>query len=596
MVSVGDRTSYPADLGFRYRSNAPLRTLCLLYREDWKKLALSFGFFVVKHSPEWIRPLIIANIIDILTQPEQHSLAALWLNSAILVLSVVQNLPTHYLHIWAMSTATRQMELNLRSAITQQLQQLSISYHHRRSTGAIHAKLLQDVERIQQLTRDVFQFIPAALLTITIAIVVTARRAPWFLVFFVATVPAAVLIVRLLKGPMRDRNYAFRKQVEAMSAHLSEMIKLIPVTRAHGAESTAIQRTHVRLDSVKRAGMRLDSINAVTNASTWVTLRLFNATCLLTSAYLAYTGRLSVSAGDVVLLTGYFDTLTQSTAQILAVLPQMATGLEAIRSVGEILECPDLEYNQGKQTVAQTSGKFRFVDVSFTYPEQTRPALQDINLTVEAGETIALVGPSGAGKSTLVSLVIGFLRPTSGHIFLDGEPMNQLDLRTYRQFVSVVAQETILFEGTVRDNILYGAGSVSEAQLKQAIRDAHAEAFIAQLPAGLNTLIGENGARLSGGQRQRLAIARALIRDPRVLILDEATASLDTASEAMIQAALAKLMQGRTTFVVAHRLSTIRQANRIVVLDHGRIEAIGNHRQLLAQKGLYAELHALQIL
>ncbi|MEM9266502.1 MAG: ABC transporter ATP-binding protein [Cyanobacteria bacterium P01_F01_bin.13] len=595
MPMVPAAESSPAGLGFQYRSEAPLRTLCLLYRQDWQKLVLSFGFFVIKHSPEWIRPLIIANIIDILTQPGQHNLSALWLNGTVLIVSIVQNLPTHYLHIWAMSAATRQMELNLRSAITLRLQQLSISYHNRRSTGAIQAKLLQDVEKVQQLTRDVFQFIPAALLTIAIAITVTFQRAPWFLLFFVATVPAAAIIIRVLRGPMRDRNSVFRKQVEAMSAHLSEMIKLIPVTRAHGAESTAIQRTHVRLDAVKQAGMRLDSINAITNASTWITLRLFNAVCLLTSAYLAYTGRLNVSAGDVVLLTGYFDTLTQSVAQILAVLPQMATGLEAISSVGEVLECPDLESNQGKHAINHVTGTFQFETVSFTYPEQTSSALQGINLTVNAGETIALVGPSGAGKSTLISLVIGFLRPTRGRILLDNQDMNQLDLRTYRQFVSVVAQETILFEGTVRDNILYGAESVGDTRLKQAIQDAYAEDFIAQLPHGLNTLIGENGARLSGGQRQRLAIARALIRDPRVLILDEATASLDTASEAMIQAALSKLMQGRTTFVVAHRLSTIRQADRIVVLTQGKIEEIGNHHQLLQQNGLYAKLHALQI-
>ncbi len=594
MVPAADRHS--TGLGFQYRSDAPLRTLCLLYHRDWYMLALSFGLFIIKHSPEWIRPLILANIIDILTQPEQHSLSALWLNGAVLAVSIVQNLPTHYLHIWAMSAATRQMELNLRSAVTLRLQQLSISYHNYRSTGALQAKLLQDVEKIQQLTQDVFQFIPAALLTVAIAIVVTSQRAPWFLLFFVATVPAAVLIMQVLRGPMRDRNRAFRKQVETMSAHLSEMIKLIPVTRAHGAETIAIKRTQTKLAAVKRAGMRLDGINAITNSSTWVTLRLFNTACLVTSAYLAYTDQLDISAGDVVLLTSYFNTLTQSIAQILAVLPQMATGIEAICSVGEVLECPDLEANEGKRSVEQVAGMFCFEDISLTYPEQSRPALQGLKLTVAAGETIALVGPSGAGKSTLVNLVIGFLRPTTGRILLDGQDMNQLDLRTYRQFVSVVAQETILFEGTVRDNILYGSESVGDARLKQAIRDAYAEDFIARLPQGLNTPIGENGVRLSGGQRQRLAIARALIRNPRVLILDEATASLDTASESMIQSALAKLMHGRTTFVVAHRLSTIRQADRIVVLEQGQIKEVGNHCQLLRQQGLYAELHALQVL
>lgn len=591
---LDESESYSKDIGFQYRSNAPLQTLWLLYRHDWKKLAASLFFFVIKHSPEWIRPLVIANIIDILTQPEQHNLSALWFNSLILLVSIVQNLPTHYLHVLAMSAATRQMELNLRSAMILKLQQLSISYHNRRSTGAIQAKLLQDVEKIQNLTQDVFQFIPSALLTIVIATVVTSHRAPWFLLFFAATVPAAVFLVWLLQRPMRDRNHVFRKRVEIMSARLTEMIKLIPVTRAHGAEISAVQNTRTILDSVKRAGMRLDNVNAVTHSSTWITLRVFNAVCLLTSAYLSYTGRLDISPGDVVLLTGYFDTLTQSAAQILAVLPQMATGLEAIRSVSEILECDDLEPNQGKQSVKQLTGNFKFESVSFTYPDQPHPALRNLNLYVSAGETVAIAGPSGAGKSTLINLLIGFLQPTDGRILLDGRAMNHLDLRTYRQFVSVVAQETILFKGSVRDNILYGTQSVSESHLHQAVYDANASEFIAQLPAGLDTLIGEDGAQLSGGQRQRLAIARALIRNPRVLILDEATASLDTASEAMIQAALINLMRDRTTFVVAHRLSTIRKVDRIIVLDHGFIQEVGNHNQLLEKNGLYAKLHSLQ--
>jgi ATP-binding cassette subfamily B protein len=569
--------------------------LLLLYRHDWGKLALSMVFYVIKNSPEWIRPVVIANIIDIISNPSQHSVSALWLNAGILAVSIVQNIPTHYWHIKAMSAATRQMEANLRLALAQRLQQLSIGFYNQRSTGVLQTKLLRDVEEIQLLTNYVFQFVPAALLTILVAIGTTAMRAPGFLFFYVATVPVAVLLVRILGAPIRNRNYAFRRQIESMSAYLIEMIKLIPVTRAHGAEDTEIQRTHDRLGSVKQSAMRLDSINAITNASSWVVLRLFNTICLVLSGWLAYTGRFGVTVGDVVLLTGYFDALTNSIVQILTVLPQIGTGFEAIRSVGEILECPDLEQNQGKRPVQQVRGEFRFEAVGYTYGGAAYPAIQSISFQVQPGETIAIVGPSGAGKSTLVNLVIGFLRPTTGCIYLDGQDMNELDLRTYRQFVAVVSQETILLEGTVRQNVLYGAESVSEPQLAQAIQAANAQEFIDRLPQGLDTPIGENGTKLSGGQRQRLAIARALIRNPRILILDEATASLDTASEILIQQALDRLMQNRTTFVVAHRLSTIRKADRILVLDRGQMVEMGNHKQLLRQQGLYSQLHALQV-
>ncbi|NEO35948.1 MAG: ABC transporter ATP-binding protein [Moorea sp. SIOASIH] len=578
-----------------YRSEYPFRTLLYLYRQDLGKIGLSMAMYVIKHSPEWIRPLVIANVIDIISNPSTHPLSELWINGAILGISVLQNIPTHYLHIRFMSLATRNMESNLRSVITQQLQLLSIGFYKNNSKGALQTKLLRDVEQIQGLATTLFQFVPAAMLTILVAIVATAIRAPWFLLFFLGTVPAAVILISVLRGPIRDRNSAFRQQLEEMAASLIEMIQLIPVTRAHGAQQTEMERIDGKLVTVKEAAVRLDSINAITDSSSWVTLRLFSLICLITSAWLVYTKQWSITVGDVVLLTGYFDSLTNSIVQILAVLPQIGKGFESIRSVGEILECPDLERNPGKIALQQVRGEFTFESLSYKYPDTEQFAIEDFCLQVNPGETIAIVGPSGAGKSTLLSLIIGFMAPTTGRVLLDGTDMSSLDLQTYRKFLSVVSQETILFEGTVRENIVYGSEQLDEEQLLKAIQDANALEFIQELPSGLDTLIGENGAKLSGGQRQRLAIARALIRNPRVLVLDEATSSLDTASEALIQEALEHLMENRTTFVVAHRLSTIRKADRIVVMERGHIVEVGNHAQLLAKDGTYTQLHSLQI-
>ncbi len=577
-----------------YQGDRPLKTLIYLYRQDLRYLGLSLLFYVIKHSPEWLRPLVMANVIDIISAPSAHSLRELWFNGALLIFAVAQNLPNHYWHIRFMSLATRKMESSLRMALAQRLQELSISFYHRNSTGALQAKLLKDVEAIQTLTSQLVQLLPAAILTILIALAITAVRAPIFLLFFAATVPLAAYIIRFLREPLSRRHQRLRQQGEKLSAHLVDMLKLIPVTRAHGAEPSEMERTEQQLTQLHNAGLQVDSINAIANSSSWVTLRLFSCFCLIASAYLAYQGYWGITVGTVVLLTGYFDSLTGSVGQILAVLPQISKGFEAIKSVGEILECGEIEKNKGKLRVKSVEGAFLFKSISFTYPGADNYALTDFSLEVQPGETVALVGPSGAGKSTLLNLIIGFIQPTSGQIWLDRRKLSDIDLRSYRRFLSVVSQETILFQGTVQENLLYGTKGVSEALFWQSLVDAHALEFIEHLPQGIHTPIGENGVKLSGGQRQRLAIARALLRQPRILLLDEATSALDSEAELLIQEALGRLMSQRTTFVVAHRLSTIRQAHRIIVLEKGKIAEIGSYNQLVAQGGLFSRLHTLQ--
>jgi ATP-binding cassette, subfamily B, bacterial len=577
----------------RYDSEYPLKTFFALYRGDWHNLVLAVIFFIIKHSGVWAMPVITAAIIDHIAQPQDGSLRAIAFYLGLLLVIFVQNIPVNYLFVMRISTATRNMETKLRAAMARRLQYLSMNFYFRKSTGALHSKLLRDVEVLQELTMQLSQVLPAAVFTVLFALMVTAIRVPQFVLFFVLTVPLAVVIVRMTERFLARRNRDFRQKVEAMSSGFNDMIHLLPVTRAHGIEDVELDRVEKRLWGVRQAGMRLDAVIAIFGASSWVSFRLFEVACLAFASYAAYTQIFPISVGDVIMLTGFFSNLTNSVLQITNLLPQISKGFESIYSIGEVLQSPDIEANRDKREVNSVTGNFTFEQVAFAYPETKDSSLHDFSLPVKAGETIAFVGPSGAGKSTLLNLIIGFIRPTAGRILLDGIDMNTLDLRTYRRFLSVVPQDTVLFDGTLRENILYGVSDVDEAHLQQVLQASHVAEFVAEMPQGLDTYLGENAVRLSGGQKQRLAIARALIRDPRVLILDEATSALDGVTERKIQQGLDRLRQGRTTFVVAHRLSTVQSADHIIVLDHGEIVESGTHADLIAADGHYAAMVAV---
>ncbi|MFF4345127.1 ABC transporter ATP-binding protein [Kitasatospora sp. NPDC001540] len=580
-------------LSHRYRGEHPVRTLLFLFRPDRTRVLGAVGVFFAKHAPVWLLPLITANIVDVVVK--HRDISVLWWNSAVLLAILLLNLPLHMLYVHWMHGSIRRMGTRLRSALCHRMQQLSIGYHSRVSAGVLQAKVIRDVEGIETASQQTADNGLAAIATLLGGLVVIAVQTPAFLPVFLVLVPASALLVVRLRERLRSQNESFRREVEQLSSRIGEMTTLIPITRAHGLERTALRRVDRTLGRVLDEGLRLDLLNGRFGSMSWILLNAIGVGCLAGSALVAYYGWMDVTPGAVVMLSAYFSSLTGSVTTLLTLTPQLGKGLASVRSAGEVLQAPDLEENSGKAEVTGVTGRIDFQGVGHSYPGADAPSVTGFDLSVRPGETIALVGASGAGKSTVLNLVIGFLRPTEGRILLDGRDMEELDLRSYRTFLSVVPQESILFEGSIRENVTYGMKDVPEETVLAALRDANALEFIERLPDGLDTVVGERGARLSGGQKQRLAIARALIRDPRVLVLDEATSALDSRSEALVQQALARLVRGRTVFVVAHRLSTIRGADRIVVMRDGRIAEVGSHAELLRTGGPYAGLQAAQL-
>jgi ATP-binding cassette subfamily B protein len=593
-----------AALELSFRDKNPLRTLWVLFQGHRPRMLLAMVMYAFKSSPAWVLPIVTGIIVTHAAalygasqpgHPPADPLAVTYilLCAGVLFIFVVQNIPTHTLYSYHLSVAVRSVQMTLRSALVVRLQQLSMSFHDRTQSGKLQSKVLRDVEAVEGLSRMLTENLLQCVIMLTVALGVTLYKRPSVALFFLCTVPFAALLMRLFHRKLRRRNEEFRREVEEMSARVSEMIDMIPITRAHAVEDTEVEQLHRRLLRIRHSGQQLDMVNNLFIASAWVTFQVFQLLCLLFNVWQCWHGWITI--GDVVMYQGFFGMLVGAVQQGLAVVPQLSAGAESIRSIAEVLESPDVEHNEGKTEVQKVVGRLTFEHVTFQYPGAERPAIADLSLDITPGQCVAVVGESGSGKSTLMSLIIGFRRPTGGRILLDGVDMATLNFRSFRRFLAVVPQQTVLFSGTVRDNITYGLKAVPTERLNRVLEMSNCAQFVREMPQGLDTPIGSHGGRLSGGQRQRLAIARALLRDPRVIILDEATSALDVISERLVQEAIDRLIAGRTTFIVAHRLSTIRHAHRILVMSNGAILESGTHDELLARPdSAFSRLHALQ--
>lgn len=577
---------------YKKHKGHPMQILLGLYKGNYHKFFLAVIFFFIKHAPVWVLPIVTANIINDITSGSPETYQNIIIQAMIMIVLVALNIPMNYMYTRYKSLATRYAETGLRRALVRKLQQLSISYHKETQSGRLQSKIMRDVEAVETLSTQMFLSILNIALNIAIALIVTINKSLVVFIFFLLTTPIAAATMVFFRNVMKKRNNEFRKEMEETSARVMEMVELIPVTRAHALEEEEVQKMSGQLFAVAEKGYRLDVIQSLFGSVGWAIFQIFQVVCLGFTGFLAIKG--TAMPGDITLYQSYFATIVSQVSSLMSLIPTIAKGIESVNSIGEVLLEDDIEQNEGKEIIKDIYGEFDFKDVTFRYNNIDRPVLHNLNLHVDKGETIALVGESGAGKSTILNLVIGFNQVNSGEVLIDGHNMKDIDLRSYRKYLAVVPQTSILFSGTIRDNITYGVDNVDEATLDEIVKAANLTDLINSLPDGLDTMVGEHGGKLSGGQRQRISIARALIRNPKVIVLDEATSALDSISEKLIQEALNNLTKDRTTFIVAHRLSTIKDADKIAVIADGHCVEYGTYDELMNLKGEFYQMKKIQ--
>jgi len=538
-----------------------------------------------------VLPAVVREVVDtVLANDDMGELnrITLLLAGAMIVLTIGSIIGNYHINY-----VGERIVVDLRRQLYAHLHTLSVKFFTTRRVGELVSRMSSDVTVMRQLLTENLTRLIRHTLTIlagiAIMIVLNWRLAAFILISTPVVAFMGVVVTRF----SRRGSLLVRDELANATVVAEEALHNVREVKSFVREDFEANRYNTTIERAFQAALRLLRVRAVVSPT--VSLMLVINMILI----LWYGGREVIndrlSGGELVAFLVYVTIIGQMFSELSWLYTQLQESLGATQRIFELLDtAPDLQDAPGARALDRVEGRITFDDVSFTYDEDEQPVLEDINLDIAPGEIIALVGPSGAGKSTMFNLIPRFYDVTSGALRIDELDVRQVTQASLREQIGIVPQETMLFGGTIRENILYGRLGASDDEMIAAAEAANAHSFIARLPHGYETIVGERGIRLSGGQRQRVAIARAILKDPRILLLDEATSSLDNESEMLVQEALERLMQNRTTVIIAHRLSTVRIAHRIAVLDRGRIVELGTHDALMSEGGLYARLYEMQ--
>jgi len=537
-------------------------------------------------------PLLQKTVLDNAIPNKNLQLLA-WVGWSVVALYLVRGFISYSLN-YLIGWLGQRVIFDMRYQSYRHLQRLSLAYYDGKQPGKIMTRLTSDIDVIQYALTSGFVSFLTDLATVLIA-VTWLFLLEWRLALMTLTVlPLYVVNYKLLLKKIRDVSVALQERREIMIANFTEKLAAIAVVKAFVRES---HETEYAMQTVKdnfALGMEQTRLNRILGSTSQLIRMLGTAALMWLGGALVLKNDGTLTAGSLWAFYGYTNYLFDPAVRLVDFNVQVQWALAAVDRVFETLDTrPEIIDSPNAVYLSSIKGAVAFEDVTFGYdPEQ--PVLRNITFSVNPGEIIAIVGPSGAGKSTLVNLLARFYDVNEGVVTIDGHDVREVRLESMRRHLAMVTQETILFSVSLKENIRYGKKDASDQQVITAAKSADLHDFIMSLPDGYETKIGEDGIKLSGGQKQRMSIARAILADPRILILDDATSALDSHTEANVQAALAQLMQGRTSFVIAHRLSTIMNANRILVLNEGRIVDFGTHTELVHRPGIYKDLYTEQ--